>query len=277
MKTIKCIAILTLLAYCCFPAAAEKRQKRKSMKELSDPNSLSYVPIPYPKTRSEIITDLHYYIKQFRSKENSWSTGKPPLDGDILRNLLSKKNKYKIGKISKAITRSPSHPDDYYWLIPIVEGDDKVIITMAFRASGLFAVSGSCLGVDMKRVSPEYRKMYERFQKLHPDKEIKQKLMETLGSSIEAGNIQKIERISYLHSNISELLAPLRRIHMSSGVTYFYSIMTDSFYTIERTKNWKRDKNGIRPIDHEAQKHGSCLRDPLADRVIFLKKVTKRK
>jgi len=56
------LLILAFLALTIF-LNAEKRRPPVPLEELQNPKSPSYVPIPYPQTREEIIEDLKYLIK----------------------------------------------------------------------------------------------------------------------------------------------------------------------------------------------------------------------
>ncbi|MCU0289523.1 MAG: hypothetical protein MUF15_24405 [Acidobacteria bacterium] len=96
------------------------RQAPISIKELTDPNSPSYVPCPYPKTREEIIADFKYYTENFCGKKDGYKESSihsyESNTDKISMNIFKPEAEYKIGEIFKLGNRIPGFADDYIWL-----------------------------------------------------------------------------------------------------------------------------------------------------------------
>lgn len=106
-------------------ALERKRPLPLAMKELTNPKSPSYVPIPYPKSEADILKDLKYYLKKHHSK-NFYSTRS---DGTkfktedinaILYEAFKAKGRVKINRIIKVKTTSIYYDFEYYHLIEFV-------------------------------------------------------------------------------------------------------------------------------------------------------------
>ena len=280
MKSIKFFAVLFLIILICLPAAGEKRWKKKSMQELTDPNSPSYVPVPYPRNREEIITDLNYYIEKYCKPSEgvhvSYVDGKVPIQETILLNLLEPEPVYKIGKIIKVKNRAAELPDDYTWLILVMDKGGNIALRLALMADGLVASYGTTLGIDLKNVSEEYRNRMERLQEIKSDKEIKNILSESLGHVVDDQDIKKIERIAYL-ANIGDILLPMWEIKMTNGNIYYYSENWDMIYSIEKKLPWKKNGNGLRKSRAEMAQNRAYLPDTINDEFVILTEIPRKK
>ena len=280
MKSIKFITVLFLIFLFCFPAAGEKRPKRKSMQELKDPNSPSYVPVPYPKNREEIIKDLYYYIEKYckpnEGEYESYAKGFIPMTEIVLTNLLEPQPKYSIGDIIKVKNRIAELADTYTWLILIMDGDGNIALRAAMLESGLMAQCGAIRDSVLNQAPPESRQKMESFRKLIKSKDVKNILSESLGYTIEDKEIKKMERIAYF-STLGEFLTPIWEIKMADGTIYYYSKRQDMIYRIEKKLPWKKSSNGLRKGRAEMAQNRAYLPDTINDEFVILTEIPRKK
>jgi hypothetical protein len=254
----------------------EKRPKPKSMKELTEPNSPSYVPYPYPKKREEIIADLKYYADKYCNDDPEKWIGEVPATEIVLKNLLKPQPIYTIGKIIKVKNRCVRIPHDYSWIIHIMDHDGKIAMQVAMDAYGLFTEGAAQRVEDIERMpNIKDRKRMKRFRKLLTNEDIKNILSESIGRTIDDQEIKKIERVAFF-SPIGSFLDPLWEIKMSDGTIYYYSIMRDMIYAIDKKIKWKKDKNGYRVHKSKLVPHMDYLPDSINDELIVLKKIPRK-
>ncbi|MCP4147046.1 MAG: hypothetical protein GY757_04775 [bacterium] len=280
MKSIKYIIALFLIIHFCFPLCGEKRMARKSMAELTDPYSPSYVPFPYPKNRQEILADLKYYIVTYCSGTNpeieTASLDSSPSSNDIIsRGIIKPNPRYKIDKILKIKNRIASYPDDYHWLIHIMDENGNIAMATSYTASGLFMGSGAIVDNELKSCTPKRRNKLERLRKLHSDDDIIHILSESIGSAFNENDIKKMDRVAYSHS-IGDHLDPLWEVEMTDGTMFYYSIMRDMVYSIDRKITWGKNKLGYREFNSSMVPHRDFLPDTVGDQLIILKKIPRK-
>lgn len=238
MKIFRLLTMVILFSILFQPIFGEKRIKARTMEELSDISSPSYVPNPYPKNRSEIIEDLKYAIKKiFTNKEGNYFGGKTPIVKELLLNLLEKKSSYQIDDIIKVENHCSELADDYTWLI-IVRNKQEVAVRIVLNANGLFNTASAT-----QRSKEFFIKKYPG-QKRGPhylvnEEDVISALSSLPGKQIAQGEIKKVKRIVF-RSRISTLLAPMWEITLSDGSYLYYSEITDSVYTVERKMTWKK-------------------------------------
>ncbi len=276
MKHTKYIISFLIIILCTFPLIAEKRKARLPMKELTDPNSPSFVPIPYPKNRKEIFVDFKYYVKTYcvegkfieKRIDNSPSTRKI-----VSRELLKPDSKYRFGEVIKVKNRREMSCDDYYWLIPIYDKKGDVVMRLEMLASGLFASAATLC----KTSSPKMLKRQEKFRKVLKEDDVREILFKALGNSANKNDIKSMERLAS-YPGLGDSLKPLWEITMNSGKIYYYSIVKNRVYDINKRVSWKKDKRGGRPLSSSIVPDSRIeyLTDTISDEIIFLKEVTEK-
>jgi hypothetical protein len=256
----KYLSIVIISLCLCSGAVGEERRKPIPMKELTDPYSRFYVPYPYPKTRKEIIANLEAQINANYALQKK-KKRKIPKSKNSLSNILAGKSDYRIGKIVKVKNRKANIPYDYSWLIFVVDKDDKVFLRITMEASGIQTGNAS-IGL----CNPE-----ERGYKT--EKEVIFILSNCIERPLNENDIKKIERVAF-SSILGDQSAPLWEVVLSDGSTYYYSIIMDSVYRLEKKVTWRKDETGNRedprnfvPITNE------YLIDTLNDEVLILKKL----
>lgn len=280
MKSLKFIVVLFLVLLFSLPVTGDKRPNKKSMKELTDPDSPSYVPYPYPKNRKEIIADLRYYVEyhcgDVKGMKKSYVKGFYPVTQTIFHNLMGPNPDYEVGKIIKVKNRMEFLSDDYYWLIPIMDREGNIAMLSSMLASGLMAVSGANTKEDIETASPQQRYHMKRQQKPLTDEKVKSILSESLGYSIEDHEIIKMERVAY-PGTIGAFLHPVWEIKMTGNRLYYYSDSRDTVYSVEKRLQWKKNSNGFRKARREMASHRDYLPDMLNDEFVILKKIPRKK
>ncbi|UCH98426.1 MAG: hypothetical protein JSV88_16715 [Candidatus Aminicenantes bacterium] len=275
MNSKKFIAVLVLIFLLCLSVTGEKRRDKKSMNELTDPKSPSYVPYPYPKNREEIIADLKYYVEKYCDMENVTYVGTPPITDIMLNKLFEPQSSYKIWKIIKVKNRIAQLADNYTWLILVMDRDGNTPLRVALLASGLFAECGAIGENDLKTSSQKRRKKLLRILKAKTDEDVKNILSESLGRFIDDNEIKKMERVSY-SSPLGTFIYPLWKIKMADGTIYFYNENRDMIYSIDKKIPWKKNKQGYRPYTLSLVPHRDYLPDTIDDELVVLKKIPRK-
>ena len=280
MKSLKFIVVVLLALHLPLPIFADKRPPKKPMKELTDPNSPSYVPIPYPKNRKEVIADLKYYIEHhcgdIPGSTTSFAKGYVPFMEKISLNLISPDPDYEIGEVVKVKNRMEYLSDDYYWLILIMDQDGKIAMRTAMLASGIWAKDGANSKENYEKASPKRRKDILRLWKPLTDKMVKDILSDSLGYTVEDHKIITIERVAYPWT-IGSLLLPVWEIKMTGNRLYYYSENWDMIYSAEKRLPWKKNDNGRRKLRREMALHEDYLPDTINDEFVILKKIPRKK
>ncbi|UCH98425.1 MAG: hypothetical protein JSV88_16710 [Candidatus Aminicenantes bacterium] len=275
MNSKKFIVVLALVFLLSLPITGEKRRDKKSMKELTDPSSPSYVPYPYPKNRKEIIADLKYYVEKYCDMENVIYVGTPPITDIMLNKLFEPQSSYRIWKIIKVKNRIAQLADNYTWLILVMDRDGNIPLRVALKASGLWVESGAIGENDLKTSSPGQRMKLKRLMKSKTDEDVKNVLSESLGRFIDNKEIKKMERVAY-SSPLGCYLFPVRKTKMVDGTIYYYSEIQDVIYSIDKKIPWKKDKQGFRPYTLSLVPHRDYLPDTIDDELVVLKKIPRK-
>lgn len=275
MKLIKFFVALIVILSLCFLSLAEKRKPRKSMKELTDRNSPSYVPYPYPKNKKEIFEDMKYFFVDLTAGAFASFVGEPPITDIITSDLFGPGPSYKIGKIVKVRNRISKMPDDFSWLVYIIDTEGDAVMRITVAASGLVLDAGA---VDKKKL-PKYpektRKKMERLMKVLDEKDVRKNLSDTLDYQIKDKDIKKLERVGF-KSKIGDILYPMWEFTLKDGSVYYYSESRDMTFEIERRISWKKKNKFRTPIRDIVSLH-DFIPDTISDELLTLKPASKRK
>jgi hypothetical protein len=241
MKNNKIILLFIMFAIMSslFAEVEKRRLPRYTMKDLTDPQSPSYVPYPFPKDRFEILEDFKYGIKKTR-----WY--KSP-GNDI---FLLEKEGISVNKIVRVEEKYLRAPYFYYYLFH-VKRDGAV--------AGIAAVNEFGLVMGTRLIeTDEQRKRETPFK----DKEQAEKMVEDNLGTI------RIDKITFVHrvSDICTKFAPMWEVETSGGT--FFVDRRDEIWAVDfetqatDEKIRKRTKEGV--LDEEK------------DLIRFLRKVEKR-
>lgn len=239
------------------PLRAEKKPAPIPLEELTDPDSPSYVPYPYPKTEFEIFEDFKYGINlHFGAREGRrrsvLSTNKDEMEDrqQLILGLLGDNPSLKIIDIIKAQDLIVTSRSRYHYFLPIADDKGEVVAIGDLCDSGLFAG----VGFYSEKV---------KFKPFKTEKQAEEILSQALGSI----RINKMERI-IVHSTISTPGLPIWRISTPTGD--FFIGYDENVYYIENEVFWT-SKMDFPDADHKK----ISLIDPLNDKVIFLKRINK--
>ena len=232
------IVILIIFSSSILILAQKPRPPRYTLEELTDPNSPSFVPYPFPKNDFEILEDFKYGIKKMRLFEEPGY--------DIF--LFDKKDVF-VDQIIRVEQRCLNFREDYYYLIQIKQKNEIV---------GVHAVDefGLVMGGFMLE-TPEQKKTWKPFK----DKEDVKELLEKTRNGLFIKKIELVHRIS----DICRIETPMWEVDTDRGtyfVDHFDNIWTIDYETsVSDEKIRNRNQKGIQ-FDKE-------------NKIKFLKKVSK--
>jgi hypothetical protein len=256
--------VITLVLVLSLLLTAEKKYPPIPLEELKNPKSRSYVPIPYPQTREEIIVDVEYYIKRHLKL---CKVGIPSFvneDSDIdkiKRKLLEKDSGYFIGRIVKVYNKTINR-GEYYFTMDIHDGSRKVIARMSIKDTGLFASFSTSY--------PEY--IPNQLMTLADVRNFYAK------SGTEKIKNAKIESIEYEHYR-GRQDAPYIKITTPNRVLYLDELAKEVYEIkeIEKFSNYREfvKKKALENLHLEWEKrpYDDAIVNSLDNCVIFLKKV----
>lgn len=276
MKLFKLIITLIIFLSLCLPSLAEKRKPRLSMKELTDRNSPTYVPYPYPKNKKELLADIKYYYIDMTAGASSSYVGKTPISKIIIADLFGPNSNYKVGKIFKVKNRIAEFPDEYLWLVYIMDSDNDAVMNISVMECGLVIGGGAINKKALFTYPEETRKKLKKAMKVKEKKDVKKFLSDFLGNQIEDKDIKKIERVAYL-STLGSFNSPMWEFTMKDGIVYYYSEKRDMVYEIDERIPWKKISKKGRQSIRDFVSHRDYLPDTISDELLTLKRAKKRK
>ncbi len=244
MKFVKFVLMNWLLALLLVPLTmpldGAERAKGRTMKELTDRNSPSYVPCPFPKNRKEIIRNMQHYTTTLNKGITAFAKGYD--DGgmnDVWYDLWKPGSDYKLGKIFKVKNRIYRRADDYSWIIYIMNKNGHIMMTVSMNADGNVTGEGLLTDKDYREATPEQRKRWDNFRRELTRQDLCRKLSDALGRTVERKEIKKTDRVVYSSGKISTMRNPLWEITLKDGSIYFYSIRTNMVYLLAQKEPWK--------------------------------------
>lgn len=248
------LALFLLLGF--LQGQASKKPPPFSLKVLTDPNSPSFVPFPYPKTDFEIIEDFKYGVKiLFGSKENIMAARKR---GDVdhvnlALNLFGDNPSWKVARIIKVKDLIERSPNLHYFLLQIVNKKGVRVATGALADCGLW-MGVECRSEGLK--SKPYK----------TKKKVKELIRRTHGHFIE---INKMERIDISSSGpYSSPFSPLWKVKTPLGILFVD--YWDNVYQVEVEMPSVKG-----PVLGDFMRHEKVIHDPLNNRMYLLRKIEK--
>jgi len=118
---------------------AAKRLPQLSLEELSNKKGPSYVPIPFPKTDLEIITDLEYAIKYRIGNKKSFHLTKDMTRGGIeFAKFIEGKRRLAIGAITRVKNRT-RYRGDFFFLVDILDDKGLIVARVILEENGNYS------------------------------------------------------------------------------------------------------------------------------------------
>ena len=270
MSNKKLFVLFLILLLLPLLSSAEKRRKALPLAELQNPKSPSYVPIPYPQTREEIITDVKYVIKTlYPVKKDILSRDDRERRDAELHELLNKNGRLKFGKILKVKNYYHYYPEDYIILVDILDENDLLDTRMCFEASGLW--------IRTARLDKELRRKLKPFRSKAEAKEF---FYSRDYNALGGLEIIDMERVIFGYSFISGSANPVWVITTTTG-TYYMDTKRYNVYRLKKQLSLKK----VRSIDRKSsegkaletlfKKYSSSVTDNVNDVLYLVDKVTK--
>jgi len=248
------LALFLLLGF--LQGQTSKKPPPYSLKVLTDPDSPSFVPFPYPKTDVEIIEDFKYGIKiLFGSEEQiiaAFARGDFD-DVNLGRNLFGENPSWKVARIIKVKDLIERSPCLHYFILTIVNEKNVRVATGAVADCGLW-IGVECRSEGLK--SKPYK----------TKKQVKELVRRTHGRFIEINEMERIDVLSVRpHSGP---FSPLWKVKTHLGILFVdYS---DNVYQVEAEMPSVKG-----PPLGDFMRHEKVVHDPLNDRLYLLRKIEK--
>jgi hypothetical protein len=256
IKKISCtfLALFLLLGF--LQGQASKKPPPFSLKVLTDPDSPSFVPFPYPKTDVEIIEDFKYGVKiLFGSKENIKAALARGDDDhvNLALNLFGDDPSWKVARIIKVKDLIERSPNLHYFILPIVNEKGVVVAIGALADCGLWMGVECCLEG-------------KKFKRYKTKKQVKELVRRTHGRFIEINEMERVNiRSSRPHSGP---FSPLWKVKTPLGILFVdYS---DNVYQVEAEMPSVKG-----PALGDFMRHEKVIHDPLNNRMYLLRKIEK--
>lgn len=237
----KRISIFLLIFVIIFPIsiqAKKKRPPRYTLKELTDPNSPSYVPYPFPKSDFEILEDFKYGIKKMKIHEE--------LGHDIF--LLDQEG-ISVDRIVKVKQKCLNFRHRFYYIFDIMK-NQEIVGRVTVDEFGLVMMRGLVTEVEKKWIRPFKEKIKVK-EIIHKAKKRKIK-------------IKKAELVHYF-SDICQIFAPMWEVETAEG-TYFVD---------HRDEVWAVDYETLAADEIIKTRKKKIILDGEKDVIKFLRKVDK--
>jgi hypothetical protein len=234
-KVLIAFVIINLFGF----AFAEIRTKPFPLEQLTDPDSPSYVPIPYPKNETEAIIDLKYAItKHFSDNEDSHEVyvGSTPPSAPFKEVLLSwtkGKSHYRIGEIAKVKNLNSNRTNCSDWLFIFLNEDNKIAARVALVASGL--LGGAIVNPPDKRN-----------RLLISKTDVINNLTVCTGFKISEKDVISIDRVILIPS-LGNHLSPTWEVSLTNGKVFYYCEFRNKCYKIKKRIPWNKNAKGQRP------------------------------
>ncbi len=247
------LALFLLLGF--LQGQASKKPPPFSLKVLTDSNSPSFVPFPYPKTDFEIIEDFKYGVKiPFGSKEKIKAARARGDDHvNLALNLFGDNPSWKVTQIIKVKDLLERSRTLHYFLLRIVNEKGTRVATGALADCGLWMGVTHCSEGN-------------KFKPYKTKKQVKELVHRIHGYFIE---INEMEMVNIASSTpYSSLFSPLWKVKTPLGILFVdYS---DNVYQVEAEMSSVKGT-----ILGDFMRHEKVIHDPLNNRMYLLRKIEK--
>ncbi|MCK4764297.1 MAG: hypothetical protein KAW12_19010 [Candidatus Aminicenantes bacterium] len=239
----------------------EKRYPPIPLEELQDPKSPSYVPIPYPQTREEILVDLKYAIKRnFTPRKGVRSYGEISKGDRLLPELLKEDSALYVGKIAAA-KNTTFHRAEKFINMDIHDSTGDVVCRMSLEDSGLW--SGAGFGAKGLKINP-----------IKTIDDVKDFFATHHDPTIAGLQIQSIEYECYVGSSVRYPMLRLntenKTFYLDSRNTLFVLKKKEKYTSIKEFRMALFKKYTIQGCKREVD---SILTDLIESEALFLKKI----
>jgi len=256
IKKISCTFLALFLLLSFLQGQASKKPPPFSLKVLTDPDSPSFVPFPYPKTDFEIIEDFKYGIKILFGSKEKIKRARERGDADHINlalNLFGDNPSWKVARIIKVKDFIERSPNLHYFLLQILNEKGTRVATGALADCGLW------MGVECRSEGLK-SKAYKT------KKKVKEIVRRSHGHFIETNEMEMVNVAS--STPYSSLFSPLWKIKTPLGILFVDS--RDNVYQVEVEMP---SVKGL--LLGDFMRHEKIIHDPLNDRMYLLRKIEK--
>ena len=269
MKILKYIILTVIVIACCWTVQAEEKDRLPrwlSMDNITNPESPSYIPIPFPKTKAEITEDLMFQLEKMYSQESSWEI-RSRNTKNLLYELVKNNPDVKILDIVKIKNRMDAFPSGYSYVIVIKDTKNKFVSRLGMMACGLIACWQSPSEKNTGR-------------ELLTDDEVLKRLSKYHGAANQKENVKKIERVAY-DITYAPPSHPVYEITMKDGATYFvnhldhvFKKISEKVVTGDKRSALIAENNKIKTDKAKQQRGDRNFLDAINNKIIYLKRLT---
>jgi hypothetical protein len=254
------LVIFMVSASILFP---EERRAVCSMKELSNPDSPSYVPVPYPQSRENIITDLKFGLNRLYSSDRDVQLIYKAEKKGAFAGLIEDEPGIIIERIVRVKNRVSALPGDYTFLINLTDKKGDSIGRIAMEASGLILSTAKPANSSGK------------FKPFRDEKKVRVNLEKISGLFIGKSDIQNMDRISF-QSSIGNALFPAWEIVLKDGSIY-YADYFENVYKLKKQEdvyNKRINLSDLRRNNTDA--NIKIIRNSVQSKLLYLEKLNKK-
>lgn len=253
------LALFLLLGF--LQGQASKKPPPFSLKALTDPDSTSFVPIPYPKTDVEIIEDFKYAVKILFGSKEKIKAARARGDADHINyahNLFGDNPSWKVARIIKVKDLIERSPNLHYFILQIVNEKDTVVAITALADCGLW------MGVSFISEG-------SKFKPYKTKKQIKELVHRAHGHFIEINEMERIKVSSPVVGG--SIFSPLWKVKTHLGILFVlrnFLDYSDDVYQVDAEVACVKG-----PPLADFLRHRTVIHDPLNDKMYFLRKIEK--
>jgi hypothetical protein len=267
------IAIITVFST---TGNALERRKPLPLKELQNPNSPSYVPIPYPQTDEEVITDLKYYFSRRinQSKRRIYSVGDFSANDKIMRGFVYGKDVL-VGEIIRVKNQLAVWERNYTFLIRLKTSDNIWLADICMNSNGLFC-GKIFLDIDVDKLKLQGVKKCNIFNKYLDKIPTINQIENIIGYKLNDDEIKNMQLVDG-QSEIADSFEPAWEIKLSNNHIYYKSFKTNALYVSESKLNKKSvdfDNNFL--LESQSGRY-SFLNKTVNDEILLLKEIWKER
>jgi hypothetical protein len=267
--------LLLIISLCQSAIGRERKNPFYSAKDLSNPESIYYVPHPYATSRQKILANLEAQVKikyrkrlerkkELKKRHPERNYPNRPVKKDILYRLLVEKkpSRLKIGRIITVKNRSYISEKDYSYAIFIMRGEKVIELAILMDASGVLKFRQSILKTSRDLAT---RVLYEK-------ESILAMLCHQIGKKISLKDVKSMDRYS-ASLYLGQWWAPIWEIVLDNNQIYYYSTRNDFFYVIKEIIPWEKDEYGNFKSVIEVAPFDRSLTDGVNEKIIVLKRI----
>lgn len=239
MRFQKIHLFLVLYLIFCIPNQATERRKPLPIDELRDPKNPSFVPVPYPQTDDEVITDLKYFVRKTLAMKCSSSS---PVFEKYMKSFIDGKGVV-VGEILRITNKLAIRERNYIFLVRLKTDDDMWVADFNLDSSGLF-LSDRYLDVDLNgRVAIDKRRL-NTYSPYFDKKTLLNQFKEVIGHEPKKAEILSMQLVEG-QSPIANPLHPACEMILADGRVFYFTFNPRAIYSVDISLDQKSANNFV--------------------------------